>query len=84
MALQPLLLGDGVSVLGDGGGDPVPPLLEGLHAEELPRQLVFQLREQKEVGGQVWNVGGTLHHLNLLPGGQEVLDDARGRCPIGG
>ena len=52
MPLHPLGVALGVVVHGEGDSDPVPPGLKGLHAEELPRQLVLQL------GGQVRTVGG--------------------------
>ena len=49
---HPLGVAPGVVVHGEGDGDPVPPGLESLHAEELPRQLVLQL------GGQFRTEGG--------------------------
>ena len=72
MPLHPLGVGPGVVILGEGDGDPVPPGLEGLHAEDLPRQLVLQH------GDKVRTVGGVVHHLDLLLGGQEVPDNVRG------
>ena len=57
--LHPLGVAPGVVVLGEGGGDPIPPALEGLHAEELRCYLVLQLGKQEEVaGGQVQTVRG--------------------------
>ena len=59
MPLHPLGVAPVEIVLGEGGGDPIPPGLEGLHAEKLPRYLVLQLGKQEEnAGGQVRTVGG--------------------------
>ena len=87
MPLHPLGVAPGVVMLGEGGIDPVPLGLEGLHSEKLPCQVVLQLGKQEEVGGgQVRTVGGLVHHLDLLLGGQEVPDDAsivdRGVVPV--
>ena len=58
MPLHPLGVAPGVVVHGESEGDPVPPGLEGLHAEELPHQLVLQL------GGLVRTVGGCSFSVN--------------------